>query len=231
MKTILRFCCGLGVCLGLAALAQEAAPTATPQSSAASAKAGDSTPAPLPTPAADLIPNPANAPSADQAAPPNLPDISALNQVFENTSLGKEADQYKAHLEWRQLQNRVQNDPDIVAAHEHAEAAKTDLEKRNRLRAYYQLLFARMRALAPSPATADYLADQRDRHLALMDQPRVRPTPFVSPTPAPSASPTPESSATPFAPLPVPEATLAPLVLPDASASTPNETPAPTPNP
>jgi len=80
---------------------------------------------------------------------PELPEISQLDQTFSKPkSLGKEADELRVHVEWRQLKNRTVNDPAVQAAKAYAQAARTDLEKRDRLRDYYDIYYQRMSALA-----------------------------------------------------------------------------------
>src|SRR6266513_5967939 len=76
---------------------------------------------------------------------PELPEISQLDQTFSKPkSLGKEADELRVHVEWRQLKNRTVNDPAVQAAKAYAQAARTDLEKRDRLRDYYDIYYQRM---------------------------------------------------------------------------------------
>ena len=134
-----------------------------------------------------------------------MPDLSQLDQLFKQTAPDKEAETYRAHVEWRKLKNRTVNDPAVVAAKAAAQAASTDLEKRNRLRLYYEVFYARMRALASTPEMVKYLDSMKDAHLDLLDQPRVRPTPEsekkVEQTPEQPASPTPEQ---PTQPVPEP---------------------------
>src|SRR5437660_2427203 len=79
-----------------------------------------------------------------------VPELPEIDEVFKQTSLGKEADERRLHIEWRQLSNRVVNDPDVVAAKRAAETARTDSTKRQRLRDYYDLYYGRMRVLARS---------------------------------------------------------------------------------
>lgn len=131
-----------------------------------------------------------------------MPDLSTLEDVFKTISPGKEVELYRAHVEWRQLKNRTVNDPAVVSAKAAAEAATTDLEKRNRLHVYYETFYARMRALASTPQMMTYLDSMKTAHLNLLDQPRVRPTPDTGkksrPTPAQFALPTPELSPPPL---------------------------------
>jgi hypothetical protein len=135
---------------------------------AAPAKVDLATPAPFPVEPAGATPFP--------SAPP-MPDLSHLDEAFKHTSIGQEADENRRRIEIRLLQNRIVNDADIVAAKENAEAARTDLEKRDRLRAYYQLFYGRMRRSASSEETRKALDEDEASHLKLLDQPRVRPVP------------------------------------------------------
>ena len=96
--------------------AQEAAqPTvdlatkAQEQNAAANPK---TTPAPTPASATEL---------------PDLPELSQLDEIFKQTSLGKTADEFRMRVEWRRLRNRVANDPEVVAARKASDASRTDL--------------------------------------------------------------------------------------------------------
>ena len=128
---------------------------------------------------------------------PELPEISQLDQNFSKPrSLGKEADAARVHMEWRQLKNRTVNDPQVQAAKAYAQAARTDLEKRNRLRNYYNIYYERMSALATTPEIKLALEGLKSSHQGLLTQPRVRPTPDTStPTPTPSGTSPPKKPA------------------------------------
>jgi hypothetical protein len=127
-------------------------------------------------------------PAESQAIPDaNVPERSEIDQAFKRTSLGEEADDARLHLEWRQLANRVANDPEIAAAKKSVAAARTDLEKRQQLRAYYDIYYGKMRALASSSEMKNALDAQKTEHLSHINQPRVRPsTDEALPTPTPS---------------------------------------------
>jgi hypothetical protein len=135
----------------------------------------------------DLQTKPSN--EAIQPAPtpqPSVPELSQIDEVFKRTSLGKEADERRLHLEWRQLANRVVNDPEIVAAKKSAESARTDLEKRERLRTYYNTYYGKMRGLASSAAMKATLDAMKNEHLSHINQPNVRHLTDESlPTPTP----------------------------------------------
>jgi uncharacterized surface protein with fasciclin (FAS1) repeats len=112
---------------------------------------------------------------------PDLPELSQLDEAFKPKSLGKEADQRRLHIEWRKLKNQVVNDPSIRAAKAFAMAARTDLERRNRLRNYYNLYYDRMSALASSAEMKLALETLKSSYFKAIDQPRVRPSPGASP--------------------------------------------------
>jgi hypothetical protein len=68
------------------------------------------------------------------------------------------------------------------------------LEKRKRLRSYYELYYQRMSALATTPELKVALQALKETHQAALAQPRVRP----SPTPEISGTPSPTPTSTPF---------------------------------
>jgi hypothetical protein len=134
-------------------------------------------------------------PSLEPNGPPDVPELSQLDEAFKPKSLGKEADARRVHIEWRQLLNRVAYDPQVVAAKAAAKTARTDLEKRNLLRNYYNVYYDRMSALAPTAEMKLALESLKTAHQNTLNQPRVRPSP--TPTPAPGASPSPSATPTP----------------------------------
>ncbi len=128
-------------------------------------------------------------PEATPSPPPNgpeLPELKQLDQSFKPPSLGTDADGAKMRVEWRQLRNRTVNDPAVQAAKTYAQSARTDLEKRNRLREYYDIYYQRTTALATTPEIKLTLQSLKTSHEGLLAQPRVRPTPPGSPTPQPA---------------------------------------------
>jgi hypothetical protein len=124
---------------------------------------------------------------------PELPELKQLDDSFKPKSLGKEADALRVHVLWRELRNRTVNDPEVQAAKKYAQAARTDLEKRNRLRNYYEVYYQRMSALATTPELKLALQALKTTHQNLLAQPRVRPSPApeISGTPSPTPSGTP----------------------------------------
>lgn len=89
--------------------------------------------------------------------------------------MGQAVEQQRLHLEWRKLKNRVAEYPEIKAAQKAVDSADTELEKRNRRRAYYKLYYGRMQALAETPAVKTFLEQKKNEILASLDQPHVRP--------------------------------------------------------
>jgi hypothetical protein len=134
---------------------------------------------PLTVEPAPLVPN--TSPDPKKSAPP----LEELDAAFKRSSLGQAAEEQRRHVEWRKLKNRTVHDPEVVAAKAAAEKARTDLEKRNLLRAYYKLHYARMQALASTPEMKAYLEEKKKAMLASLDQPHVRPNPTAGASPSP----------------------------------------------
>ena len=128
-------------------------------------------------------------PRPTASAEAKLPERSQIDEVFKEGSLGKEADERRLHLEWRQLQNEVVNQPDVVTAKKSAEMARTDYEKRQRLRDYYELYYGRMRVLAHSTEMRNALDQLKIAHVSQLTQARVR---HESDSDLPTPSPTPK---------------------------------------
>ncbi len=125
-------------------------------------------------------------PSPSPSPAPSLPDVSQLDQIFHQNSLGKEADDRKFHIEWRRLANQATNDPAVIAAKAEVGTARTDLEKRHKLRAYYDTYYGRMRAMAATAEMKATLDTLKEAHLSQINQPRVRPaSDGALPTPTP----------------------------------------------
>src|SRR3954447_14514340 len=126
-----------------------------------------------------LVPNTSPAPKK------SVPSLQELDTVFQHSSLGQAVEEQRLHLEWRKLKNRTVLDPEVVAAKKAADSARTDLEKRNLLRAYYKVFYAHMTALAETPEIKGYLEQKKKDSLNALAQPHLRP----EPAPHPSATP------------------------------------------
>ncbi len=130
---------------------------------------------PTPTPIPSILPPDIGAPALPSELP-NLPDISELDQAFEKSDLGKEAEENRYRVELRKLKNQVAQDEEIRKARKTADRARTDLERRRLRREYYELYYGRMRGLASSEGLKRYIDRIRDGHIATLAQPRVRPS-------------------------------------------------------
>ena len=172
MRFVLQLC-GL-VCTASLLQAQE---VDLPQPATGPEPTASTTPAPTPiaTPADLIPPDILPAPDAAPAPPaPNVPAIPQLDQGFKVEAVSKPAENRRLHAQWRKLRNSVENDPQVRAARVTAEKARTDLEKRKLLRRYYEMLYAKMSALA-EPGFRPYLNDRKREVLSTLPQPRVRP--------------------------------------------------------
>jgi len=125
-----------------------------------------------------LVPNTSATPKK------SLPSIQELDTVFQHSSLGAAVEEQKLHLEWRKLQNRTSDDPEVVAAKKAIDRARTDPEKRDLTRAYYKIFYAHMQALAETPEVKAYLEQKKNAAIGGLAQPHLRP----EPTPSPKAS-------------------------------------------
>ena len=126
-----------------------------------------------------LVPNTSPAPRK------TLPSISELDTAFQHSSLGQAAEEQRLHLEWRKLKNRASLDPEVIAAKKAIETARTDVDKRNLMRAYYKVFYAHMQALAETPEIKPYLEQRKKDALNSLAQPNVRPEPTARPSPTP----------------------------------------------
>src|SRR5690349_18039597 len=141
-------------------------------------------------PSVDLFPEQEEASPTPPPNGPELPDLKQLDDSFKPKSLGKDADALRVHVLWRELKNRTVNDPEVQAAKKYAQAVRTDLEKRNRLRNYYDIYYQRMSALATTPELKLALQALKETHQNMLAQPRVRPSPTAAAVGTPSATPT-----------------------------------------
>ena len=141
-------------------------------------------------PSVDLFPEQKEVSPTPPPNGPELPELKQLDDSFKPKSLGPDADALKVHVLWRELKNRTVNDPQVQAAKTYAQAARTDLEKRNRLRNYYEIYYQRMSALATTPELKLALQALKTAKESILAQPRVRPTADTStPSPTPSGTP------------------------------------------
>jgi hypothetical protein len=126
-----------------------------------------------------LVPNTSPAP---KKTVPSLPELDA---AFQHSSLGQAVEEQRLHLEWRKLKNRASADPEVIAAQKAISAARTDVDKRNLMRAYYKIFYAHMQALAETPEIKAYLEQKKKDALNSLAQPKVRPEPSARPSATP----------------------------------------------
>jgi hypothetical protein len=130
-----------------------------------------------------LVPNASVTPSGGRVgiSTAKTAPLSQLDSAFQQSPLGQAAEEQRLHLEWRKLQNRVVEDPEVVAAKAATTRTKTDLEKRVRLRSYYNIYYAHMQALTSDPQIKAYLEGKKTAALEGLAQHRVRSTPTPKP--------------------------------------------------
>jgi hypothetical protein len=157
--------------------------------------------APPPLIPADILPMP-DAPTT--LATPAPPPLQQLDEELKPKPLSAAAEEFRLRLEWRKLRNQVQNDPEVRAARAASDRARTDLERRKLLAAYFNIFADR--AIAMAPQMKNYVNDRRRESLGSLAQPRVRPTPTPPPGAKPKPSPTPAAAVSPPPPPPLPAA-------------------------
>ena len=176
-----HFTAALAIAAAASATAQSPPSPANPSVEAATATIAPAPVAPSPAATAAVEPPslmpPNILPGPGAAALPQIPagpELETLNALFKQSSLGKAADEHRLHLQMSALEARIRNDADLHELKAAANKAPTDLERRHGLKAYYQLYFKKLRALASTPDLQDYLRAQEASHEASLLQPRVR---------------------------------------------------------
>ena len=134
-------------------------------------------PSPLASPPRQLIPPDVLPPSKPAATSPNVTTIPQLDAELARGPVNAAAHATQLQIGWRELRNRVANNADLKEKLRLAEAARTDLKKRQLLGLYYEAYFGRMMALASTPELKNYLEAEKDERLKTLAQPRTRPSP------------------------------------------------------
>ena len=155
-------------------------PTETPTTSPSARPQLDIPDIPMSVEPSPLVPNTSATPKK------TAPAISELDALFQHSSLGASAEEYKLHVEWRQLKNRTAHDPEVLAAKAAADVARTDVAKRKAMRLYYKVFYAHMEALASTPEIKAYLEQKKNELINGLAQPNVRPEPTVKPKSSPT---------------------------------------------
>lgn len=83
-------------------------------------------------------------------------------------------DEMKARIRLRELKTKVSREPKVVAALERANTARTDQEKRDALKDYYELFYTRIEKLDGS--LKKRVAEMRRQSINRLKQTRVDPT-------------------------------------------------------
>lgn len=137
-------------------------------------------PVPSPTivpvePASIIPPNSLPGPGAATLPKiPAAPELEQLNQLFQRTSLGKQADEHRLHVEMSELEVQIRNDQDLHRLRASTDEAHSDLERRHRFRTYYEHYYGKLLRLAQTPELKAYLKTQEASHELVLLQPRVR---------------------------------------------------------
>jgi hypothetical protein len=179
MKFLPNIAAALMIATAGAARAQSSPSPDNTSAQAANAQLDASAAAPSPSATAPVEPPsliPPNILPAPNSLPPipSAPELELLNSFFKTTSLGKAADQYRLHLQMAALETRIRNDEDLHRLKASALKAPTDLERRHRLKTYYEHYFKKLRALVTTPDLKAYLQAQEASHEMSLLQPRVR---------------------------------------------------------
>lgn len=124
-----------------------------------------------PKPQGSAIPQPSSMPRSTTRGVTSMPSPPNKTQVAE--------DEVKQRIQYRLAKNKAMRDPAVQAALAAAESAKTDLEKREAMKRYYNLLNARIRKIDGSLGK---LAEER-QGLATrrLEQTRIDPTEPLDP--------------------------------------------------
>lgn len=169
-----RLCLASLAFFAVASLAQTPAPDNTSARATNPETAAPSPSATAPVEPPSLIPP--NILPAPESLPkiPAAPELELLNSFFKSTSLGKAADEHRLHVQMVALEAHIRNDGDLHALRASALRTSTDLERRHRLKDYYESYFGKLRALATSPELKAYLDVQEAARKLTLLQPRVR---------------------------------------------------------
>lgn len=124
------------------------------------------------------MPAPAPAPVGEQPSlmPDEMPQglVPPVVRRDKKTKTEEVEEEYVRRVRFRQAQTRAVADPAVQAEWEIAKVAKTDYEKREAMKRYYKLLFARVRKL---DGTVKEEADRREAAaISRLEQHRVAAT-------------------------------------------------------
>lgn len=150
-------------------------PTGTPSPNASVRPELNIPDIPLPVEPSPLVPNTSPGPNTSTGPKKPVPSIPELDSAFKKSSLGEAVEEQRMHLEWRKLQNRAAQESEVIAAKKAINTGRTDVEKRDLSRAYYNLFYSRMQAMADTPEVKAYLEQRKRAIIGSLAQPHVRP--------------------------------------------------------
>lgn len=110
---------------------------------------------------------------------PPMPDIPAAPPIIEDPR----EQERKMRVTFRKVRARLQSDPDLLSLKEMAERAPTPEDHRAARRAYYALLFKKVRKADSS--LKDYADQLEKQSVAGLYQTRIQPTVALNPQPEP----------------------------------------------
>ena len=166
-------------------------------SEAASAAPAESKPAPsgdtpadqrlelLPSAPAPLLPVPARPETLplipDAPASAEKPAGRAITEprVEKRSKTEAAADEVQQRVRFREVKTRALKDPAVQTEWERAHAMRTDYEKREALKSYFNRLYGRMRKIDGS--LKKRIAEEQQRSLARLSQTRIDPTEPLDP--------------------------------------------------
>lgn len=110
---------------------------------------------------------------------PSMPEMPSAPPLIEDP---REAER-KLHLKFRKITARLAGDPELVSLQEMADRAPTPEDRRAARRAYYALLYRKVRKA--DGALKDYADKLEEKSVANLYQTRIEPTVALNPPPEP----------------------------------------------
>jgi len=110
---------------------------------------------------------------------PSMPEMPSAPPIIEDPR----EQERKMRVKFRKVRARLQNDPDLLSLKDMAERAPTPEDHRAARRAYYALLFQKVRKADKS--LKDYADTLEKRSVAGLYQTRIEPTVALNPPPEP----------------------------------------------
>lgn len=124
-----------------------------------------------PKPQGSAIPQPTSMPRSTTRGVTSTPDQPNKTQAAE--------DEVKLRVQYRLAKNKALRDPAVQAAWHAAETARTDLEKREAMKRYYNLLNARIRKIDGS--LGKLATERQTGSTRRLEQTRIDPTEPLDP--------------------------------------------------